>query len=71
MLDRVSSIRSVFIEDDKKQVKFQRSPGQYLNLLEHIEYRFCDSGEDLEAIYRLRYKSYRTHGLVSRLIASI
>src|SRR5690606_313313 len=28
------------------------------------EYRRCESGEDLEAIYRLRYKSFRTHGLL-------
>jgi hypothetical protein len=35
-----------------------------LNLLERVEYRFCDSGEDLEAIYRLRYDAYRAHGLV-------
>ena len=30
-----------------------------------MEYRFCESGEDLEAIYRLRYKSYLAHGLVA------
>jgi hypothetical protein len=33
-------------------------------LLERVEYRRCDSGEDLEAIYRLRYKAYRNHGTV-------
>jgi hypothetical protein len=27
-------------------------------LLEHVEYRRCESGEDLEDIYRLRYESY-------------
>jgi hypothetical protein len=27
-------------------------------LLEHVEYRRCESGEDLEDIYRLRYDSY-------------
>lgn len=34
-------------------------------LLERTEYRRCDSGEDMEAIYRLRYKAFHTHGLVS------
>ncbi|MDN2565135.1 hypothetical protein N1F89_02780 [Aquibium sp. A9E412] len=33
-------------------------------LLERVEYRYCDSGEDLEAIYRLRYESYLTAGMV-------
>jgi hypothetical protein len=35
-----------------------------LSLLENIEYRRCRSGEDLEAIYRLRYNSFRSHGLL-------
>lgn len=35
-----------------------------LSLLERVEYRRCESGEDLEAIYRLRYNSFRTHGLL-------
>ncbi|MBP0438215.1 hypothetical protein J5Y06_06110 [Tianweitania sediminis] len=34
-------------------------------LLEKVEYRRCDSGEDAEAIYRLRYKAYRAFGFVS------
>lgn len=34
-------------------------------LLERVEYRRCEKGEDLEAIYRLRYKAYRTSGFVS------
>ena len=38
-----------------------------LNLLEHVEYRRCESGEDLEAIYRLRYKAYRQHGVVGEI----
>lgn len=33
-------------------------------LLERVEYRRCDTGEDLEAIYALRYKAYRAHDLV-------
>lgn len=32
------------------------------SLLERVEYRRCESGEDLEAIYRLRYAAYRNHG---------
>ncbi|MCV0393965.1 MAG: hypothetical protein K5872_19865 [Rhizobiaceae bacterium] len=31
-------------------------------LLERVEYRRCESGEDLEAIYRLRYDAYRSNG---------
>ncbi len=33
-------------------------------MLERIEYRRCDSGEDFEAICRLRYRAYRAHGFV-------
>ncbi len=33
-------------------------------LLERTEYRRCDKGEDLEDIYRLRYKSYRMSDMV-------
>lgn len=36
-----------------------------LDLLERVDYRRCDRGEDLEAIYRLRYKSYLASGMVS------
>ncbi|MEO5326289.1 hypothetical protein PV773_23515 [Mesorhizobium sp. CC13] len=35
------------------------------SLLERTEYRRCDKGEDLEDIYRLRYKSYRLSDMVS------
>ena len=34
-------------------------------LLDRIEYRRCDRGEDLEDIYRLRYRAYRLGGLVA------
>ena len=34
------------------------------SLLERTEYRRCDKGEDLEDIYRLRYRAYRIHGVV-------
>lgn len=38
---------------------------QVMQFLDRTEYRRCETGEDIEAIYRLRYKSYRTHDLVS------
>ncbi|MCA0279518.1 MAG: hypothetical protein LCH86_26300 [Proteobacteria bacterium] len=34
------------------------------DLLDRTEYRRCDKGEDLEEIYRLRYKSYRSNDMV-------
>jgi hypothetical protein len=33
-------------------------------LLERAEYRRCDKGEDLEDIYRLRYKAYRSNDMI-------
>jgi hypothetical protein len=36
-----------------------------LEFLDRVEYRRCDKGEDLENIYRLRYKSYLASGMVS------
>ena len=35
------------------------------SLLEKVEYRRCDTGEDLEDIYRLRYKAYRWNDMVA------
>lgn len=35
-----------------------------LELLDRTEYRRCDRGEDVEDIYRLRYKAYRTNDIV-------
>jgi hypothetical protein len=37
---------------------------QVMQLLDRTEYRICDQGEDLEAIYRLRYKSYVLRGVI-------
>jgi N-acyl-L-homoserine lactone synthetase len=34
------------------------------NLLEQVEYRRCENGEDLEAVFRLRYKCFHSHGLL-------
>ena len=36
-----------------------------LALMERVEYRRCESGEDIEAIYRLRYKAYRQNGFLA------
>lgn len=33
-------------------------------LLERTEYRRCENGEDLETIYRLRYRAYKLHGFI-------
>jgi hypothetical protein len=35
-----------------------------LSVLDEIEYRVCDRGEDLEAIYRLRYQAYLAAGMI-------
>ena len=35
-----------------------------LSVLEQVEYRLCDSGEELESIYRLRYESYLRVGML-------
>ncbi|MEP9399547.1 hypothetical protein [Mesorhizobium sp. KR2-14] len=35
-----------------------------LELLDRTEYRRCDRGEDVEDIYRLRYKAYRINDIV-------
>lgn len=35
-----------------------------LNVMENIEYRLCEDGEDLEDIYRLRYNSYYKAGMI-------
>ena len=35
-----------------------------IEALDRVEYRLCDRGEDLEAIYRLRYNSYLQAGMV-------
>ena len=40
-----------------------------MELLEKVEYRRCESGEDLEAVYRLRYEAFHAHGLLDRIPA--
>lgn len=53
-----------FARDDTGQGRVSTFSRNVLSVLEKIEYRRCDTGEDLEAIYRLRYKSFRKHGLL-------
>ena len=48
----------------KQEAEVSSFTRSVLNLLERVEYRFCDRGEDLEAIYRLRYKSYLKAGML-------
>lgn len=47
--------------DDPGMNAFSRN---VLQLMEHIEYRICRSGEDLESIFRLRYDSYLSVGMI-------
>jgi N-acyl-L-homoserine lactone synthetase len=63
MLNQVRSIPAVIVRggQDSEVSSFARS---VLNLLERVEYRLCDGGEDLEAIYRLRYESYLRVGML-------
>ena len=35
-----------------------------VSIMDRVEYRLCESGEDLEAIYRLRYDSYLQAGML-------
>ncbi|MCR4264930.1 hypothetical protein [Nitratireductor sp. ZSWI3] len=56
-----SDARGVVSGAEKKASGFVDS---VMALLERTEYRRCDTGEDREAIYNLRYRSYRAHGFV-------
>lgn len=47
--------------DRDMESPFNRS---VFSVLERTEYRLCERGEDLEAIYRLRYDSYLAAGMV-------
>lgn len=62
----VASVRSVHSRARAADMRpgdvvFANSVGA---LLDRVEYRRCDSGEDLEAIYRLRYDAYRANEFV-------
>ncbi|MGP2491489.1 N-acyl amino acid synthase FeeM domain-containing protein [Mesorhizobium sp. PUT5] len=49
----------------------RRAPSAFarniMDVLERVEYRRCESGEDLEAVFRLRYKAFHTHGLLDTI----
>lgn len=64
----MTGYRGVLPVNDQSEIKVEESPfnRSVLSVLERTEYRFCESGEDLEAIYRLRYDSYLNAGMVSR-----
>lgn len=36
-----------------------------LGLLERTEYRLCSTGEDFDAVFKLRYRAYRQYGFVA------
>lgn len=55
-VDRVRATRASSVSAFSRNVS---------TLLKDIEYRRCDSGEDLEDIYRLRYRSYLAAGMIS------
>ncbi|MGE0279447.1 MAG: hypothetical protein AB7P20_02375 [Rhizobiaceae bacterium] len=48
----------------KLQDRFNSFNETILDLLEHVEYRLVTGGEDLEAIYRLRYESFLKAGML-------
>ncbi|RVB65880.1 hypothetical protein EN895_11025, partial [Mesorhizobium sp. M7A.F.Ca.CA.002.03.2.1] len=65
MIVQLSSLRPVTGEDGKDAADTMSSFARNVSaMLERTEYRRCDKGEDLEDIYRLRYKSYRSNDMV-------
>ncbi len=58
--------RKISVAEDRFETPDTDSPfnRSVFSVLEEIEYRRCEKGEDLEAIYRLRYESYRNAGMV-------
>lgn len=60
--------RQLKLDADAEQLKPGLSGSNFSNkvfeLLDRSEYRRCDKGEDLEDIYRLRYKAYRFNDMV-------
>lgn len=51
-------------ENDAKAPEVSSFAKNVLQLLDRTEYRRCDTGEDVEEIYRLRYKAYRSSDIV-------
>ncbi|ESZ22908.1 hypothetical protein [Mesorhizobium sp. L2C084A000] len=65
MIVQLSSLRPVTGEDGKDTADTMSSFARNVSaMLERTEYRRCDKGEDLEDIFRLRYKSYRSNDMV-------
>lgn len=60
-----ASQRVLTLDAGERFSPFSRS---VMDLLDRIEYRRCETGEDLEAVYRLRYKAYREHGLLDTIV---
>lgn len=58
------------VADDPGMTGFAR---HVLEVMEGIEYRLCENGEDLEDVFRLRYNSYLAVGMIgpnaSRMIS--
>lgn len=52
------------LQPDASESSFSKSVSM---LLERVEYRRCESAEDLEAIYRLRYRSYLASGMITEM----
>ncbi len=54
--------------DQDRTTDSEQGPSTFVrnveSLLARTEYRRCDKGEDLEEIYRLRYKAYRSNDMV-------
>ncbi|KQZ12698.1 hypothetical protein ASD44_00475 [Mesorhizobium sp. Root554] len=51
-------------EDSRMSSEVSSFARGVLEALDRVEYRLCDRGDDLEAIYRLRYNSYVHAGMV-------
>jgi hypothetical protein len=64
MLTELTALRTAGASREGTVAAGSSFASKVAELLEHTEYRRCESGEDIEAIYRLRYKAYRLHGFV-------
>ncbi|WP_269933451.1 N-acyl amino acid synthase FeeM domain-containing protein [Aminobacter sp. HY435] len=62
---RVDAYREQSSDQGSSQTEEMSSFARHVHaLLDRTEYRRCESGEDFENIYRLRYNSYRMNDLV-------
>lgn len=66
MTAHIATLRNAGSDSRRPAAEAQNSAfvKSVFSLLERTEYRRCDKGEDLEDIYRLRYRAYRVHGVV-------